>query len=216
MKLPIHLAVLIVLSLVAFAALFSGFDFGLNRTGSAILLVGAWVIWYLLWKTLHAWTASDDDEAVSAMPSPGEWQAWIGLLFSLSILIYLSMHHSDMVAPDGGMSPAARVIGAHIVMLVISWAVVMQVLRKYWHDKVHHDERDRSIQARASRCARCVLTVFMIGLAVAFAFSSRDHLQWAQPMTLSNLLISGLILASVIEYLVAGLSYWHDRRGLAA
>lgn len=215
MKRSLRLALLIPLSLAAFAVLFLLPGLHLGGIGSGAVLIAAWVVWYLLWQTLREWPAQSHSGDGVAMPSPGEWHAWIGLLFSAAILLYLGTHNAQMVATDGSMSRAATPIGRHIAMLVIAWLVVMQVLRKYWRDTVQSDERDRAIQARATSWARGALTVFVIALAVMFAFSPLDRLQWAMPMTLSNLLIAGVIGSCVLEYLVSGLSYWRDRRDLA-
>jgi uncharacterized membrane protein YidH (DUF202 family) len=84
-------------------------------------------------------------------------------------------------------------------------------LRKRWRDMVEQDERDRVIQARASNWARCALSVFVFGVAVMFAFSPLDHLQWAKPMTISNLMMIALIGSSLLEYAVTGATYWRDR-----
>lgn len=215
MKRSLRFALLIPLSLAAFAVLFLLPGIHLGWVGSGAVLVAAWVVWYLLWRALRERSAQSSHSDGVAMPSPGEWRAWIGLLFSAAILLYLGTHNAQMVATDGSMSRAAAPIGRHIALLVIAWLVVMQVLRKYWRDTVQSDERDRVIQTRATSWARAALVVFVIALAVMFAFSPLDRLQWATPMTLSNLLIASVIGSCVLEYLVSGLSYWHDRRDFA-
>lgn len=216
MKRSIRLSLLIPLSLAAFAMLFLLPGTHLGRIGSVAVLAAAWVVWYLLWKALRERSAQSGDGDGIAMSSPGEWRAWIGLLFSAAILLYLGTHYAQMVAADGSMSRAAPPIVRHIVMLIIVWLVVMQLLRKYWRDTVHSDERDRAIQARATSWARGALIVFVIVLAVMLGLSPLDRLQWAQPITLSNLLIAGVIGSSTLKYLVSGLSYWRDRRSLPA
>lgn len=220
MNYHLRLAILIPLSIAAFYVLFILPDMDLGWVGGLALLAAAWVVWYLLWRTLREWTTkaresdSAGDEDTIAAPSPGEWRAWVGLLFTAAILVYYALRGSLMVAADGTMAPEASAIGTHIGMLVIGWLVVMRILRKYWHDTVEQDERDHQIQARASRWARGGLSVFMLGLAVMFAFTPLDHLRWAVPMTLSNMLMAALIATSLIEYLVSGICYWRDRRAV--
>jgi len=209
MNRSLRYAVLVPLSVIAFLVLFVLPDVRLGWPGSLAVLLGAWTVWYLLWSTARA-PAAAGDEAVAAM-SPGEQRAWIGLVFTLAILVYFGLRAPRMVAPDGGMAPEAAAIARHIAMLVISWLVVMQVLRQYWRDRVEADERDRAIQARATDWARGGLVVFVIGLAVTFAFSPLERLAWAGPMTISNLLIAGLVGSCLLEYLVTGLAYWRGR-----
>lgn len=219
MKRSIRLSLLIPLSLAAFAMLFLLLGIHLGRIGSVAVLVVAWVVWYLLWKALRERSAQsgdgDGDGDGIAMSSPGEWRAWIGLLFSAAILLYLATHIAQMVAADGSMSRAAPPIARHIVMLIIIWLIAMQLLRKYWRDTVHSDERDRAIQALATRWARGALIVFVIALAAMLGLSPLDRLLWAQPIRLSNILIAGVIGSCTLEYLVSGLSYWRDRRSLS-
>lgn len=212
MSYPLRLALLIPLSIAAFYVLFILPDIDLGWVGGLALLAAAWVVWYLLWRTLRELAGRARGSDTIAAPSPGEWRAWVGLLFTAAILVYYALRGSQMVAADGTMAPEASSIGEHIGMLVVGWLVVMRILRKYWRDTVEQDERDHQIQTRASHWARGGLSVFMLGLAVMLAFTPLDHLRWAVPMALSNMLMFALIAASLVEYLVSGISYWRDRR----
>jgi len=214
MSRSLRYAILIPLSILAFYVLFVLPDVDVGWLGGLAMLAGAWLIWYLLWATMQgsAAAARNDDTVVTI--SPGEQRAWIGLVFTVAILIYFALRGSQMVAADGTMAPEASGIGRHIGMLVVGWLVVMHVLRQRWRDKVEEDERDRLIQARACSWARIGLSVFVLCIAVMFAFSPLDHLQWARPMALSNLMMTGLIVSSLLEYAVTGLAYWRDRRSV--
>lgn len=213
MSRTLRYAVLIPLSVMAFYVLLVQPDIDLGWPGGLAVLAAAWLVWYLLWATMQqSATVAKTDESVAPV-SPGEQRAWIGLIFTVAILIYYALRGSQMVAADGSMAPEAAAIGRHIGMLVIGWLVVMQVLRKRWRDTVETDERDRQIEAHASGWARSGLSIFVLALAVMFAFSPLDRLTWAQPMVISNLLMTGLIASSLLEYAVTGLSYWRDRRG---
>lgn len=124
--------------------------------------------------------------------SVGEQRASIGLVFSAGIRVYFALNGAQMAAPGGRMAPAASTLGRQIVMLIIFWRIGMQAPRQRLRDAVERDERDRAIQARACNWARMSLAVFVIGAAVMFAFSPLDHLAWAKPMTVYNLLMFGL------------------------
>ncbi|WP_426701115.1 hypothetical protein ACPPVV_17360 [Rhodanobacter sp. Col0626] len=211
MSRTLRYAVLIPLSVLAFYVLFVLPDIDLGWPGGLALLAGAWIVWYLLWTTLRESAVAGATSDSVAPVSPGEQQAWIGLVFTVAILVYYALRGSLMVAADGTMASEAPAIGKHIGMLVVAWLIVMRVLRKRWRDTVEQDERDRVIQARASGWARWGLTAFVLAIAVMFAFSPLDHLQWAKPMTISNLMMTGLIASSLLEYAVTGLTYWRDR-----
>jgi uncharacterized membrane protein len=209
---PFRYAVLIPLSILAFYMLFVLPDIDLGWPGGLALLAGAWIVWYLLWATMQETPAATRADDTAVPVSPGEQRAWIGLVFTAAILLYYALRGSQMVAANGTMAPEASAIGKHIGMLVVGWLVVMRVLRKRWRDTVEEDERDRGIQARASSWARIGLSVFVLCIAVMFAFSPLDHLQWAKPMTVSNLMMTGLIASSLLEYAATGVAYWRDRR----
>ena len=211
MSRSLRYAVLIPLSILAFYVLFVLPDIDLGFAGGIALLLGAWIVWYLLWKTMHSSTAATNVDDSAAPVSPGEQRAWIGLIFTAAILTYYALRGGQMVAPDGTMAHEASAIGRHIGTLTVAWVVVMSVLRKRWLDKVEQDERDRVIQARATSWSRCGLVVLVLALAITFAFSPLDHLQWAKPMVISNLLMVGLIASSLLEYAVTGITYWRDR-----
>lgn len=213
MSRSLRYALLLPLSVLAFYVLFVLPDIDLGWPGGLAVLVGAWFVWYLLWATMQETAAAAKASELGVPVSPGEQRAWIGLIFTAAILVYYALRGSQMVAADGTMAPEASAIGRHIGMLTVGWLVVMQVLRKRWRDTVEEDERDRSIRARASSWARIGLSVFVLSIAVMFAFSPLDHLQWARPMTISNLMMSGLIASSLLEYAVTGVAYWRDRRG---
>ena len=206
-------AVLIPLSILAFYVLFVLPDIDLGWPGGLTMLAGAWLVWYLLWATMQESAAAAKTSELAVPVSPGEQRAWIGLIFTAAILLYYALRGSQMVAADGTMAPEASAIGKHIGMLVVVWLVVMRVLRKRWRDTVEEDERDRGIRARANSWARIGLSVFVLGIAVMFAFSPLDHLAWARPMAVSNLMMTGLIASSLLEYAVTGVAYWRDRRG---
>ncbi len=211
MNRPMRYVVLIPLSALAFYVLFimRGVDLGLP--GSLAVLAGAWVVWYLLWATLQqSSAAAKADEAIVQL-SPGEEQAWVGLLFTAGILVYFALHSAQMVAADGSMAPEASRIGRQIVMLIVFWQIVMQVLKKRWRDAVERDERDRIIEARCDRTTLIALSVFVISVAITLAFSPLDRLAWAKPMAISNVMIFGLIASSALGYLVTGVAYWRDR-----
>ena len=206
--------VLIPLSVLAFYFLFVLPDIDLGWPGGLAVLAGAWIVWYLLWATMRESAAATKADESIASVSPGEQRAWIGLVFTVAILVYYALRSSQMVAADGSMAPEASAIGRHIGMLVIAWLVVMRILRKRWRDTVETDERDRQIEARANGWARGALSVFVLSLALMFAFSPLAHLAWAKPMAISNLLMISWIASSLVEYTVTGVVYWRDRRGV--
>jgi hypothetical protein len=212
MSRSLRYAVLVPLSILAFYVLFVLPDIDLGWPGGLAVLAGAWLVWYLLWATMRDSATAAKTSETAVPVSPGEQRAWIGLIFTAAILLYYALRGSQMVAADGTMAPEASAIGKHIGMLVVGWLVVMRVLRRRWRDTVEEDERDRGIHARANSWARVGLSVFVLCIAVMFAFSPLDHLAWAKPMTISNLMMTGLIASSLLEYAVTGFAYWRDRR----
>ena len=189
----------------------------LGSLGGLAVLIAAWLIWYLLWATMRASAAAAKTDESVAPVSPGEQRAWVGLIFTVATLAYYALRGSQMVDADGTMAPEASATSKHICMLVVAWLVVMEFLRKRWRDTVETDGRDRQIEARASGWARgglsLLVLVLVLVLAMVFAFSPLDHLAWAKPRVISNLLMTGLIAWCLLEYAVTGLSYRRDRSG---
>lgn len=211
MKPSLRYLVLVPLSVLAFFVLFVLPDIDLGWPGGLAVLGGAWLVWYLLWVTLRQSAAAARLNDAVAIASTGEQQAWIGLIFTAAILVYYALRAGQMVAPDGSRAPEAAAIGGHIGFLVIAWLVTMQMLRRRWRNTVDWDERDRMISARASDWARYGLSLLVFSIAVMFAFSPLDRLQWAQPMAISNLIMFALIGSSLLEYAVTGVAYWRSR-----
>lgn len=215
MKRPtLHYLILVPLAAVAVYVLFIAPDVDLGWIGSLLMLGGAWTVFYLLWRgpKLQAASGEDEGEAPASM-SAAERDSWVGLAFSAAILVYFALRASQMVAADGSMAPEASAIGQHIGILVIGWVVLSSILRHSQRDAVNEDERDKAIAQRATAWARMVLVVFVIGVAVTFAFTPQDHLQWAVPMVISNMMMFGLIMSCLIEYAVTALAYLRQRIG---
>lgn len=215
MKRPtLHYLILVPLAVVAVYVLFIAPDVDLGWIGSLLMLGGAWTVFYLLWRgpTVIPSNGDDDGEAPATV-SAAERDAWVGLAFTAVILAYFTLRASLMVDADGSMAPEASEIGRHIAVLVIGWVVLSSILRRSQRDAVNEDERDKAIAHRATAWARMTLVVFVIGVAVTFAFSPAERLQWAGPMVISNMMMFGLIISCLIEYAVTALDYLRQRIG---
>jgi uncharacterized membrane protein len=193
----------------------AGFAFWLLLAGPKDLLgvdpggFGFGLLVLVAWASVYGITAAprgDLDESVS----PGEWRAWIGLGFMAVVTGYL-LAKADLIAGVDDLRDLGKV-SRNLVLLLITWAVIAQMLAWRWKGKVLEDERDRDIAVRASGWARCALVFFVIGLAVMFAFSPEERLEWATPIMTAHLLVFALVWHSLVEYAVAALSYWRDRR----
>lgn len=200
------LAGLVVLAGVAFWLLLAGPKavFGVDPGG-----FGFGLLVLVAWGAVHGISVAPRGELDEAV-SPGEWRAWIGLGFMVVVAGYLLVK-ADLIAGVEDMRDLDRV-GRNIVLLLITWAVISQVLAWRWKGKVLEDERDRDIAVRASGWARCALVFIVIGLAAMFAFSPAERLTWATPIVIAHLLVFALVWHSLVEYAVTAISYWRDRR----
>ncbi|MGI8560264.1 MAG: hypothetical protein ACR2J7_02255 [Luteimonas sp.] len=178
-----------------------GIDTG--KLGFAMLETTAWVILYALYRVPRG----DLDAAIS----PGEWRAWIGLVFMAQVIGYLLARFHVFSGPPLLENPAARAVGTHVVMLVVAWSILSRVLAARWAGKVQEDERDREIAVRASGWGRGVLVFCVIGLAVLFAFSGEARLAWATPLVTAHLLVFALLWGALVEYAASAAMYWRDR-----
>jgi uncharacterized membrane protein len=207
-----RLAILLPLSVLYVLMLFVLPDGDFGIPGGIALILSAWVVWYLTWRSLQQAYPGRGLPGVLDGISPGELCAWVGTVFTTVILGYTFVHAPAMVAPDGGMAPEASAFGKRIGIMVVLWIIATQLLRERLADKVEEDERDRAIASRGERWARIVLSVSAIGLAVTLAFTPVERLAWARPMDLANLLVMAVIGSALVEYLVVAVSYWRDRR----
>lgn len=193
----------------------AGFAFWLLLAGPRDLLgvdvggFGFGLLVLVAWASMHAVTAAPRGELDDAV-SPGEWQAWVGFGFTLIVLAYLLLE-ADVIAGARDPGDLGR-IGRNIVLLLVSWAVVAQVLRWRWKGRVLEDERDRDIAVRAATWGRCALVVGVMGVAVMLGLTPAVRLTWATPIVVAHLLVFALVWHSLVEYAVAGVSYWRDRR----
>jgi hypothetical protein len=179
-----------------------GIDVG--DLGMALLVTTAWGALY----ALHRQPRGELDAVIS----PGEWQAWIGLVFMAQTIGYLLLKSDAFLGPQLPHNPDASAVGRNVGMLLVAWAVIASVMRDRWQGQVQEDERDREIEARASGWGRGALTFCIIGLAVMFGFSPLERLQWATPLMIGNLLVFALLWGCLVEYAAAALMYWRDRR----
>ncbi|PKM09970.1 MAG: hypothetical protein CVV15_07345 [Gammaproteobacteria bacterium HGW-Gammaproteobacteria-5] len=198
------LAAVAVLALwLAFAAPEQILGIDTGKTGFALLVIVGWLALYVL----HRMPGS----ASAPMISPGEWRAWIGLLFMAQILGYLLWKSDVLINAPLLHNPHARAVGNHVAMLFIAWLVVSQVMKSRWRGEVQEDERDREIGRIAANWGSGALTLCVIGVMVTLGLSPAERLNWATPMMVAHMLLFALLWATLIEHAVAAIQYWHDR-----
>jgi uncharacterized membrane protein len=161
------------------------------------------------WLAVHGILAAPRGE-LDEVVSPGEWRAWIGLGFTVVAVVYL-LAHADLIVGATDLR-GLRGIGRNLVLLLVTWAVVSQVLQWRWKGKVLEDERDREIEVRAAVWARCALVFVVVGIAVTLALSPPAYLAWATHIAIAHLLVFALVGHALVEYAVTAISYWRDRR----
>src|SRR6185312_7075945 len=178
-----------------------GIDTG--QAGTALLITVAWV-------SLLAIQRMPRGELERAA-SPGEWKAWVGVVFmAVAIAYFLSKHHVFQGASIP-RNPDAAAVGRNLVLLLIAWSVLSAVIASRWKGEVEEDERDREIERRGSGWGRGALTFAVIGIAVMLAFSPDAKLQWATHLMIANLLVFALMWGCLFEYVAIGVAYWRDR-----
>lgn len=180
-----------------------GVDAG--QAGMVLLITSVWVFLY----AIHRMPRGELDTAIA----PGEWRAWVGVGFMAVATGYLLLHIEVFQGATSVFhNPDANNVGRNMALLLVAWAVISSTLRQRWKSQVQEDERDREIQVRSCRWAYSALVVGIVALALLFGFSPVEKLQWATPLMVAHSLIFMLMASSLVSYLVAGLSYWRDRR----
>ena len=178
-----------------------GVDSG--NAGMVLLVTAAWT-------SLLALSRLPRGEAERAI-APAEWKAWIGTGFMLVAMVFLATRAELFLGPSADRHTAQGVVRS-LVMLLVAWAVLSRVVAARWAGAVDEDERDREIALRASGHGRNALVVAGIALAVSLGFSPPDRLAWATHFGIANLLVFGLMLGWLVEYVATALMYLADRR----
>jgi len=198
---------LLVMALAAVWLLLAGGDrvLGLDtgKLGFASLVT-------LTWGSLYAVYRLPRGEADAAI-APGEWQAWVGLVFMAQLVAYLLLKSDALIHATASHNPHARVVGNHMVMLLVAWLVISQVMKARWRGTVQEDERDRQIARVAARWGSGALTFSVIGVAVTLGLSPAEKLAWATPPMVAHMLVFALLWAGLIEHAAAAIQYWRDR-----
>jgi uncharacterized membrane protein len=178
-----------------------GFDTG--KAGMALLITAAWV-------SLFAVQSLPRGE-LERTASPGEWKAWIGVVFMAVAVAYFLAKVEVFQGAGVPFNPEATAVGRNLVLLLVAWSVLSRVVASRWKDEVQEDERDREIARQASGWGRGALIACVIGMAVTLAFSPPDRLLWASHMMIANLLVLALMWGCLFEYAATAVAYWRDR-----
>lgn len=175
-------------------------------------LIGAWVFVPAVWFFVDAVHRVPRSEAELVI-APQEWQAWVGLAFSLACTAALWVNLPAFAAQVPiQQNPEAGAAGRSIGHLFIAWAILAYVLKQRWAGSVVADERDLQIEQRASSWGRGATTAAVIGIAVFLGFNPTDRLQELSYPWIAQLLMSTLLLGVCVDNAVAALLYWRDRR----
>ena len=143
--------------------------------------------------------------------SPGEWRAWIGLVFMAQLILYVLVKSDVFTGADLLSNPEARAVGRNGVILLIAWILVSAAIRARWKDEIQEDERDREIAAYSGAWGRGALSAVILGVAVMLGISPAEQLAWVTPLTVTNLLIFALLWGSLVEHATSAIRYWRDR-----
>ena len=177
--------------------------FGPGKWGMALLVAVAWVS--LL--AAQSMPRGDLDRAAS----PGEWKAWIGVVFMAVAVAYFLAKIRVFQGAGPPFNREATAVGRNLVLLLVAWTVLSSVVASRWKGQVQEDERDREIARHAIGWWRGALVVFVVGLAVMLGFSPAEKLRWASHMMIANLLVLALMWGCLVEYAATAVAYWRDR-----
>jgi hypothetical protein len=198
--------------LAAFAALFApaapwgGVDLGAVGAAlfSLVLLAAVWLF------------AARGDAVFPEHMSVAERRAWIGLIFTLLVLLSFC-RHLWALWKEGAIPDTPRDLLAHgfinrLVLLIIVWAVLSHLIGRA-AGGVEADERDLRLRFRADRAGDWALTLIVIAAIVVLGWSPAAWLEWwLAPVVLANLLIGLLIARSLVEHAALTLAYRSGRR----
>jgi len=127
------------------------------------------------------------------------------------VVYFLANAHVFNDAPMR-QNPEAAVVGRHLVLLLVAWAILSSVVASRWKGAVETDERDREIAIAAAGWGHGALIFCIVGIAVFLGFSPAHRLELATPLMIGNLLIFALMWGWLCEYVATLLYYRRDRQ----
>jgi len=206
-------ALLVLALLGAAAALFGPHE----RVGGVDLgATGVTVFGFALWSGALLF-ARYPDAIFPPEWSIAERRAWAGLLFlTLVVLNFVRfmVAVSELDTPPVSMGDLP---GEHFMwnlfVLLIAWAVVANALRGPPTELVQLDERDLRMRHFADRAGDWTLSIVIIAIVLALAFTPAARLAWwLMPMVAANLLIGLLVGRSFVEHAFLVARYALERR----
>lgn len=167
-----------------------GLDTG--NAGMVLLITSAWIALYAISRMPRG----EGEQAIS----PGEWKAWTGLGFMIVAIGYFLANVQVFTHGGPADNGDANRVGRNLVMLLIAWTVLSSAMKSRWQGEVEEDERDRQIATQANNTGYCAISVYVIALALLLGFSPANKLEWATHFMIGNLLVLGLMFATLFEH----------------
>src|SRR3546814_6910921 len=90
----------------------------------ALLVTAAWVLLF----AAQSLPRGDLDRAAS----PGEWKAWIGVVFMAVAVAYFLAKIRVFQGAGVPFNPEATAVGRNPVLLLVAWAVLSSVVASRW------------------------------------------------------------------------------------
>jgi len=182
-------------------------DHGL--AGALLLVASAWVA---------LWVGASRQQRAS-----GEWTAWVGLVLTLVGLAYFVLRWRLLMVTGTGVH--ARWVMANLMLLLLGWAVLLQLWAGHWAGGVqaepsvrpwlaaqHEHPLGPQIERQATESGRMELTFGLICLALLLGFLPEARLNWMRPFLLANLLLFVLMWGWLVEYISTVWLYRRYRR----
>jgi len=183
-----------------------GIDYGL--AGAALLIAAAWVA---------LWLGASRQQRAS-----GEWMAWVGLALTLTGLAYFILRWHLLMVTGTGVQ--ARWVMVNLMLLLLGWAVLLQVWAGHWSGHAHTDPSVRpwterpehphaaQIERQAAESGRMALTFGLICLALLLGCLPEARLHWLRPFLVANLLLFVVMWGWLVEYILTVWLYRQHRR----
>jgi len=169
--------------------------------GVVLLVTAGWVA---------LWIGTSGSQRAS-----GVWTAWTGLALSVAGLAYFALHWRGLLT--GGSEGQARWVMVNLMLLLLGWAVLLQVWAGHWSGRAAADPAIRpwlghEHPRQAAESGRMALTFGLICLALLLGLLPEARLGWMRPFLLAHLLLFVLMWSWLVEYGLTLWLYWCHRR----